>query len=321
MRLTVWIILFLSVLGPGALLANEPADPTAPRWGFVASRSSGTTQYTLSEEFEHPFHPGTLSDVQSEFEFPLDVVLIGFTAAWDLATRTSRRWGGAVRISTNVTDPSKKATKGSQIENHRVGYRESVAELSMIVSTVDVSFRLTEGERSTLSLLFHYDYQNIRHRLTEFDGWYYDPFWQNGANASGEEPVIEYAIYYASPQIGAAGAFCPNEFSRLALQASVGAVYASCTDNHFLLGRYSQGSGWGLGLNSRASIDLLPGFVKLDWLWAGLTLELFYFHTEGETDRRWYTDTYLPAGTEINNIPHETESFQAHIGVSVGASF
>ena len=69
------------------------------------------------------------------------------------------------------------------------------------------------------------------------------------------------------------------------------------------------------------SLDLLPGFVPLGWLSAGLTGELRFFHAEGDVDQIWYRDEDLPEGSEIRDIPYQFESLQGQIGVSLGVSF
>jgi hypothetical protein len=200
-------------------------------------------------------------------------------------------------------------------------YTESDGDLGVILATADVGYRLREGERSTVSLLLHCDYQRIEQHLVGFEGWRGSLFSDEQYPVSGTAPVINYEVTYLSGQLGAGATYLVGRHTRLGARATVGVAYASDTDDHLLRGRITEGEGWGVGVNSVLEVDLLPGFAPVSWLSASLAGDLRFFHTEGEADQRWYRDEDMPAGTVIPDLPHDLESLQLEIRASVGASF
>ena len=321
MRGATILILCLILLSPLTPAASEVTEPPGLRVGVSVSRLFGDTKYELNALAEDPSEPGTLVDIRSELTFPLDVTLLGLTVSWAREMAASRRWALAAGIHTNVNDPSNKMTDEDWVGGRQYSFTESNAELEMLLLTADVYYRIRKGQRTDLSLFFHFDYQRIEQHMVGFEGWRGSLFSDQRFPVSGSAPVIDYEVEYLSPQLGAAGDYRFTDSYRLAFQVSAGVVYASDTDDHLLRGRISEGNGWGLGLNSSVALDLLPGFVPWGWLSASLTGELRFFHAEGNVDQRWYRDEDLPAGTEILDIPYQLESLQAQIGVSVGISF
>jgi hypothetical protein len=207
------------------------------------------------------------------------------------------------------------------INSKQLSYSESPSELDMLIAAAEVVYHLRPGARTAADLLFHFDYQRIEQYMVGYEGWRGTIFSDQRFPVSGTAPVLNYTVDYFSPQLGAAVSYRGVRHVRLDAQASAGVVYASDTDDHLLRGRISEGNGWGFGSSSRLEAQLEPGFLPLRWLSASLFGELRYYHAEGDVDQRWYRDEDLPAGTEINDIPYEIESFQGQIGASLGVSF
>jgi hypothetical protein len=291
------------------------------RFGATVSRLFGDTKYEMNAKTDDPTDPGTLVGIRSRLEFPLDVTLLGVTVSWEPGMATSRRWSAAAGVHMNVTDPSNKMTDEDWVGSKKLSYTESDAEVDAILVTADVGYRLREGERIAISALFHFDFQRIEQHIVGFEGWRGSLFSDQRFPASGTAAVIDYDVTYMSPQLGVAAMYLATGHSRLEAQTTVGVVYATDTDDHLLRGRIAEGEGWGVGLNSRVAFDLLPGFIPLSWLSAGLVGELRFFRAEGEVDQRWYRTEDLPEGSVIPNLSYELESVQTQISVSIGASF
>ena len=275
----------------------------------------------MNAKAENPAEPGTIVDIRSRLEFPLDVTLLGVTVSWEPGMPTSRRWGVTAGVHTNVSDPSSKMTDEDWVDSKQLAYTESDGDLSLIFATADVSYRLRERERTAISLLFHLDYQRMEQHLVGFEGWRGSLFSDERWPVSGTAPVIDYDVTYVSGQLGAGATYLVGGHSRLGARATVGVAYASDTDDHLLRGRIAEGECWGVGLNSRLEFDLLPGFTSLSWLSASLVGERRFFHAEGQVDQRWYRDEDLPEGTVIADLPYELESLQLQNRASVAASF
>ncbi|UCH84477.1 MAG: omptin family outer membrane protease, partial [Candidatus Latescibacterota bacterium] len=289
------LVLSLVVAGTPAFASSaEPVEGSRStnelglRFTATVSSLFGETAYELNAKSEDPANPGTLVDIRSRLEFPLDVTLLGVAAGWEPGQASARRWSVAAGVHTNVSDPSDKMTDEDWVGSKQLGYTESNADLELIFVTADVGYRFRKGDRSDLSLLFHFDYQRIEQHLVGFEGWRGSLFSDQRFPVSGTAPVIDYEVSYVSPQVGAAGTYLVGAHARLGAQASIGAVYASDTDDHLLRGRISEGEGWGVALNTRVVVDLLPGFLPLNGLTMGLVGELRFFHAEGEVDQRWY---------------------------------
>jgi hypothetical protein len=320
MRGATLFTLCLVLLAPG-VVAEEPGETPGVRVGVTVSRSFGDTRYELSAKAEDPTEPGTLTDIRSELTFPLEVTLLGVTGRWEPGMAASCRWGVAAGVHLNVTDPASTMTNEDWIGGRQISFTESNAELEMLLATAAVYYRFRQGQRSELSLVFHFNYRRVDQYLVGYEGWRASLFSDERFPVSGTAPVVDYKVEHLSPQLGAVGYYQCGDFSRLALQASSGLVYAWDRDDHLLRGRIAEGEGWGLGMNASLALDLLPGFVRLGWLFANLKGELRFFHAEGDVDQRWYRDEDLPAGTEIRDIPYQLESLQAQISLSVGVSF
>ena len=321
MRGAALVTLCLILLAPGVPAAEEAAETPGLHVGVSVSSLFGDTMYEMNARAEDPTDPEELVDIRSRLEFPLDVTLLGVTVSWEPGMATSRRWAVAAGVHTSVTDPSRKMTDEDWVDSKQLAYTESDGDLSLILATTDVSYRLRDGERTAVSLLFHLDYQRMEQQLVGFEGWRGSLFSDQQWPVAGTAPVIDYDVTYVSGQLGAGATYLVGGHSRLGARATVGVAYASDTDDHLLRGRIAEGKCWGVGLNSRLEFELLPGFTPLGWLSASLVGELRFFHTEGQVDQRWYRDEDLPEGTVIADLPYELESLQLEIRASIGGAF
>jgi hypothetical protein len=301
--------------------AETPWESPEPRWGITLLRQGGATEYTAETKIRDPFDQNREADYRTHLEFPLDIVLLGITAVWESGPATERRFGGSINLFAKITDPSDIAYQSQWLDDYKVGAGGSETELDMIIVSAGLDYRITGGRQSVASLVVCYQYQKISYRLLGYDQLSSPPWEGPGQDIPATVHVANYEVNYVSIQPGVKGDFWVDESWHLGADASLGPVYATDTENRLARARYSCGSGWGVGLTLRATIDLLPGAARPAWLWGNLTGEFTYLNAEGHTDRRWYRDTDQPAGTEFADIPYELRSVQTRIGVTLGASF
>jgi len=291
---------------------------TELRTELSVCRLFGSTAYHLKALTEDPASPGTLTEIRSELKFPLDVTLVGLTVGWESSPESPWQWDLEAGISVNMTDPSSRMTDQDWIGATQVGYTESDAELSLMLLTAEVRYRFLERRRVSLSLLACFTHQRISQDIIGFEGWFIHRSTGNRQNVSGTEPAINYEVIYATPQLGARSTIQLGRFTVLTLQSSAGLVFASDTDDHLLRGRFSKANGLGFGLHSIAELSLMPGFALSRGISVNFVGQLWYFRASGDQTQRWYRDEGdIPAGTIVDNIPHQFRSYQFSISLQV----
>ena len=89
-------------------LPASAENATSSSWVIEPSisRLFGDTTYRLSAMVEDPDSPGTLTEIRSTLEFPLDTTLIGLAVRWEPSPERPRHWTFKAGASVNVNDPS-----------------------------------------------------------------------------------------------------------------------------------------------------------------------------------------------------------------------
>jgi hypothetical protein len=306
--------------GVPAQPSGSPVDlPTAaPAFHLEASvsRLSGDTRYVLRALAENPAEPGTLVEIRSELEFPLDTTLLGATLRWRPGAKADGSWDLGAGLRFNFVDPSEKMIDQDWVGSRQFAYTESDAQLDLLLANADVRYRFRDGSRLTLAAVLLFEYQRIEQHLIGFEGWQGSLFSDQRFPVSGTGPVIDYRVTYVSPQLGLNARYWSGHRSWLGGQVSVGVVHASDTDDHLRRGRIAEGQGWGVGVGSR----LEAGFWPARWLSLRGGGGLRYFYAEGQVTQRWYRDGDLPEGFVIPDIPYELESLQFDIGLDLGVA-
>ncbi len=308
----------IALLGGRPALAASP--PSGVHMGVCVSQWSGSTSYEMSAKAESPTEPGALVDIRSTLEFPLRTTLLGVVADWG-PDGTAGRWSLSAGVHKNLEDPSGRMTDEDWVGTTQIAYTESDAELDVLLATADVRYMLPARGRTSTSLLLHLDYQRIAYHVVGYEGWRGSLFSDDQVPVSGTAPVVDYAVTYAGGQLGAGLEYAVGTRSTVGASATVGVVHASDRDDHLLRGRIAEGEGWGVGVNARATLDLLPGSARLDWLSLGLVGEFRYFHAVGSVDQRWYRDEDLPSGTVIADLPYQMDSLQFQFSAELGVCF
>lgn len=297
--------------------STVPTEAQPFTLGIGLDRAFGDTRYTMNALTPNPRNPEELVPIASELVFPLDATLLGFKATWDPRSGGQRGWSLDGTFQTNVNDPSSRMTDSDFFGDKQIYYAESDADLAWIQVAMTVRNRLSP----TWDLFLHLDYQRIEQHLVNFEGWEGSLFSDFRGPVSGTGPVLDYRVTYVSPQVGGAAAFALARRLRLGLEGSGGVVFASDLDDHLLRNRIAEGSGTGVGLRSRLTLDLLPGSFPIAWLSLRLQGELRFYHAEGTVDQWFYDDTGQPTGERTEDLAYEMESLQGLLGLSIMASF
>ncbi len=321
MRRVVVTALCLIALFWGRPAESVASPPPGLHVGASVSQWTGSTSYRMSARAEDPTDPGSLVDIHSTLEFPLETTLVGVTAGWSPRTAGHGGWTLGAGIHTNLDNPSARVTDEDWVGATRLSYTESDTELDVILATADVSYRLPGERRVSTSILFHLDYQRIEQYVVGYEGWRGSLFSDEQVAVSGTARVIDYSVTYLSGQLGAGLGCAVGTRSALGAKATVGVVRATDTDDHLLRGRISEGRGWGIGAGASATLDLVPGSPSLDWLSVSLAGEVRYFHAVGHVAQRWYRDEDMPAGAVIADLPYEIDSLQFRLSATAGILF
>jgi hypothetical protein len=298
---------------PGTPIGGTPPGLAVE---LSVSRLFGDTSYEMNAQADDPTAPGTLTDIRSELEFPLDVTRLGISVDWSPGGSTPGRWSFGAGVYTNLDDPGNRMIDEDWIGPKQFSYTESDAELDLIGGAVETRYRIREGRRATLFLLFGVDYERVEQRIVGFEGWQASLFSDQRFDVSGTVPVVDYDVTYVVPQAGVALAYAGGSHTRLLARTTGGVVYATDTDDHLRRGRVADGSGWGAGVDSRLEIALMPGLAGP--LSVSLAGEFRFLFAEGDVTQRWYRSTDLPAGTEIRDLPYRFERLGAGVGLSLG---
>jgi hypothetical protein len=288
----------------------------------LVTRLAGDTHYEMNARSENPAEPGEIVDIRSRLEFPLDLTLLGLEVEWQPGVAEPSGWSLTGGVHTNVSDPSSRMTDEDWVGSRQLAHTESDGDLRLVLVTAGTEYRLRESDRSSVSLLLDMEYERIEQHLVGFEGWQGSLFSDTQYPVSGTAPVVNYAVNYASAQAGADFTYMFRSYYQVSARATAGPAYAWDYDDHLLRGRLAEGSGWGVAVNSRLGIEMLPGFLNADWLTASLMGGVSFRHVEGEADQRWYREGEdMPEGTVIEGLPHELESLQYGVTLSIGACF
>jgi hypothetical protein len=180
-----------------------------------------------------------------------------------------------------------------------------------------------------LGPLFGYRYQRISQDIVDYQGWQIDissqPYTRH--EIGGDELALTYRVSYHLPLLGInAEVGDPGSVSG-ALQAAMIPFSFSDVDDHVLRNKIATCSGTGFGYLVVTDTEWqLRGGEETRRLALAFSFELLSLSGDGDQTQRWYGDD--PAspqtddtGTVYHNIPHEVDSTQYRLGVSVGMAF
>jgi hypothetical protein len=291
--------------------------------GPMVTRELGYTDYRLEATVEDQMYPGVIGDIRSELEFPLDVTLAGVSLRLDFHTASGKTWGIGVGFITNVDYPSSPLIDQDWMAfpggfDGQFAYFESDVDLHMYLLTSEGYFRVIGANWVSVSLLGHFTYQEIGQTAMGYDGWTTNLVTMGRLQVRGSERAIDYEVTYLSPQLGGKIVVDFGHGVELDMKASAGFVFCSDEDDHLLRGKLSTADAIGFGCSAETTLFLLPWFAPRRDFAIGIVGSFRYYQAEGNQTQRWYRDEgEITAGTEIENIPHEFESYQYSVGLQI----
>ena len=274
---------------------------------------------------------GERDGVKSELEFPIDGPMAGLQFRIRSDAAVAHPWSITAAARMNVADPGGTMYDSDWAFDPSTGantflfsYTESGVEGSMIDASIDGRYQFTGNSSGALGGILSFTYVRLDQDVIGFTGWAYD---QNLTRVefSDGRLGITYLAWYATPQLGLYGQLPAFESGSIDLAVSTGPVWAKDIDDHVLRGKESIADGLGLGVNSSLAMRIpLPGrgasrpFVELGGY-------LRYYVVDGDQTQTWYQDEgdpsdefYVPAGTTIDNLPHEFKTMQYGANVRLG---
>jgi hypothetical protein len=281
----------------------------------------GSTDYEIDANAFDPSAPDSTTRIRSLLKFPLDMTLVGATAAYSFGS-TGRAWSVRVAFKTSLSDPSELMTDEDWFDEFPVSYTESSAKASMLILSGHVSRQIMTRDKLAIALFGGIDFRRTQQDIIGYDGW--QDLDRNGVRSPvrGSDSAIIYEVTYFTPEIGVR---VDKEFSQAtgaSIELSSGLLFASDTDDHLLRGIKSEGDGIGVALGATGEFRISPVVSASRNFWIGLLGGVRYHYAEGNVTKTWYRDEgTIPAGTVDADIPYSYESLQTWFGARLGFSF
>ncbi len=282
---------------------------------------NGSTDYEIDANAFDPSAPDSVSRIQSQLEFPLDLTLASATVTYCFGGEV-RVWFTRVVFKASVSDPSKLMTDEDWIDDFPVSFTESDASASLLMLSWQLSRRIITRDNYMVHLFGGLDYQRIEQNIVGFDGW--QDLDRNGVRSPlrGNDSVIAYEVTYLSPEVGVRTDIDFSNSFGGSFSLTSGLLFASDSDDHLLRGIKSEGDGIGVALGASGELRFHPKVSKDHSLWFGLFGGVQYHHAEGDVTKTWYRDEgTITAGTVDADIPYTIKSMLTSIGFRFGLEF
>ncbi len=293
------------------------------------SYNFGHTTYTMDilEESD-----GETFGIKSELEFPLDAPMVGVQVRLLGNALGDRPWSITAGVRTNVSDPGGTMydsdwdyDPATLANTYQFSYTESGVEGRILDFHIDGRYHFTGSGGAALGGMFSFNYQRIDQDVIGFTGWQLD---QDSSQFffTDDRLGIIYEVWYATPQLGLYGLLPTFGGGLIDASVSAGPVWAEDYDDHVLRGKDAVADGYGLGVHSALSIRIpLSQQTAAHRPFIELGGNVRYYSVDGDQTQRWYqdegqqgTDYYVPAGTEISNLPHDFTSLQYGASIRFG---
>jgi len=309
----------VALLLAGAGLAQEQA--TAVEVGVSPGLVWGTSTYGLhfSQQME-----GVSGDVvaESELQWPLTSMDIGFDVSWRVPRRLHGHWGGWVRSRFAVGEPVGRmedsdwlTAKGEGVDRTRISYTESKVKGGSLVA--DAGFYLSKSPVEESPPGGEWDLHfGYRHEAVYLEAWGVEDGWQMAPLGQQSQIFVDshtemadFDAHHLFPYAGVLYRVKAGKRFRCEIRG-VGMGFVSVeTDDHVLRSKKLQSLGWGLG----ALVGARPEWVfekdkksgKGASVSIGLGVEAQYARTlVGTMEQAYYDDDPgLPGDQSDQEIP------------------
>jgi len=299
--------------------------------------SFGKTEYVMDLNY----NDGTgIQHVKSQLEFPLDGLMAGGVVGFRKNSASGRPRWVEIGVYTNIGNPGGKMLDHDWWnlrtgEYEKFSYTESDVEMKSLFLTLEGGISVaTLGKSTDLSIIGGIWYHHIEQDIIGIEGWQLDPTTGERVEGSILDTLVGfYRVTYKLPHAGLRLEFNPSPTITVDSKAAFALVFASDFDDHMLRGKTAVSSITGRGLINGLDLLYSPGGNKGHGTFLETTCDFIYLTSSGTQTQEWYRDeTWVDPntgeetiqtekGTRFLGIPHDINTTQFRLGLSLGYRF
>ena len=305
---------------------------------------NGETEYELDINYSEIQDTGSgpfavTYRLTSLLEFPMDVVIGGFTFQFG-PEEDPTKWDIQGGVFSSFTDPGGKMYDTDwegvtpYYEYTKWSYTESDAEMKMTQLDLDLTFRLSEKEKLTVSALLGGRYQKSEHDVIGLEGWQ-RPF-DTLTNTFGSEVYFSniydgqrvgyYEVIYKHLKFGLLTEYRFSPKLTGLLKTAFSPLQFEDYDDHILRHKESTADGDGNSFigDLQFRYDITRSDIK-NKLFIEIGASYLNLKATGSQMQYWYGDDGATpeddTGDRIQGIPHTVRSTQTKINFRLGMHF
>ncbi len=316
MKNSLLFFLFLFIGKIHAQETNTNPSPYICEIGIYYGTAFGESNYILESDVISSTNPQEVDQVRSELVFPLPSYTIGIGGTWMLSQKKKRQWFFSHSFFTNITPPSDVMTDDDWINDQHISSTQSKAEMRWLNSSIVLSAKLKQYEKASFFISSKITHLFLQQEILGYNGWIINAFDQQQYPVSHpEEPVLKYKAHFTGLHLGLPVFGILHNHISFSLTPYVGVAYARDLDEHLLRHKISKGQGWGYSVLGQSRLNFHIGKRKKFTI--APVVDCQWQKAFGYQTAEWLEDEgSVPAGTVIENIPHEFNSFYYKINIS-----